>query len=85
MNEVDINIATLSRLKNAIVSDKHFKPEKLCNIIKSDIFMTLTEYAEIRADDFNISITVNDFGEYVINICAIARKLKTIGLVADKL
>lgn len=84
MNEV-YTANALDRVKSAIVTDKHFKPEKLCEIVKSDIYMTLIEYADIKADDFKISISVNDFGEYVINICAIARKLKIVGLVPEKL
>lgn len=85
MNNICVLNQTVERVKSAIAIDKHFKPNKLCDVIKSEVYMTLIEYAEIKPDDFNIKVTVNEFGDYVINICAIARKLKIIGIVPDKL
>lgn len=85
MNEIHISTNALDRVKSAIATDKHFKPNKLAEVLKSDIYMTLNEYADVRGDDFKISVQVNDFGEYIINVCAIARRLKVVGIVPDKL
>jgi len=85
MNEIHISTNALDRVKSAIATDKHVKPNKLADALKSDIYMTLNEYADVRADDFKINIEVNDFGEYIINVCAVARRLKIIGIVPDKL
>ena len=85
MNEIHISTNALDRVKSAIATDKHFKPDKLAELLKSDIYMSLNEYADVRGDDFKICIEVNDLGEYIINVCAIARRLKIIGIVPDKL
>ena len=85
MNDIHISTNALERVKSAIACDKHFKPDKLAEILKSDIYMTINEYADVKADDFKLIIEVNEYGEYVINFCAIARRLKIVGIVPDKL
>ncbi len=76
-----ITTNALERVKSALSTDKHFKPDKFAEIIKLEIYNLLTEYADIKSDDFEVIINVNEFGEYDINIKALARKLKIVGIV----
>lgn len=80
-----IGVNALDRVKSALNVDKHFKPDKFSNVIKSEVYNILKEYADIKADDFEVSVEVNEFGEYLINIVALARRLKIVGIVPDKL
>ena len=80
-----ITTYALNRAKTALSMDKHFKPEKFSNIIKSELYNVLAEYADIKFDDFEVNVQVNEFGEYMINIVALARRLKIVGIVPDKL
>ncbi len=84
MNKIYVSSNALDRVKKAIVTSNHFKPEKFAEILKSDVYMVLNEYAEIKGDELKVGVELNDFGEYIINICAIGRRLKMIGIVPDK-
>ena len=79
-----ITTNALDRVKSALSTDKHFKPDKFSEIIKSEVYQVLKEYADIKNDDFEVNIQVNEFGEYNINISALARRLKIVGIVPDK-
>lgn len=78
-----ITTNALDRVKSALNVDKHFKPDKFAEIIKYEIYNVIKEYAEIRSDEFEVNININDYGDYCININAIARKIKIVGLVPD--
>ena len=79
-----ISEVAISRLKNSLISDKHFKPEKLEKILKSEIFEVLKNYAEIKPSEINFCITVDEGGEYIINLNATTRRLKVLGVLPEE-
>lgn len=79
-----ISTNALERVKTALTADKQYKPDKFTDIIRAEIYNILIEYADIKPDDFEVCINKNDFGDYTINISALARRLKVIGIVPDK-
>ncbi len=79
-----ITTNALDRVKSALSLDKHFKPDKFADVIKFEVYNVLKEYADIKNDDFEVKVEVNEFGEYIINISALARRIKVVGIVPDK-
>ena len=80
-----ISTEVFDRVKSVITADKNVKPNKFSKVIESEIFNILTEYADIKSSDFKVSITVNDFGDYVIQISALARNLKIVGFPTERM
>jgi len=80
-----ISTNALERVKTALTTDKHFKPDKFADIIRAEIYNILVEYAEIKPDDFEVCINKNDFGDYTINVSALARRIKIIGIVPERM
>ncbi len=69
MNEAE------ERLSKALILEKHFNPEKIRNVIKSDIFSVLKNYGEIEAEGLDFDIEILDDLNYQISFKA---KLKSI-------
>lgn len=65
------------RLNKALILDKHFNPEKIRNVIKSDIFAVLKNYGEIEAKDLFFDITILDDASYCIKFNAKLSSIKT--------
>lgn len=70
MNDVE------KRLNKALVLDKHFNPEKIREIIKSDIFCVLRNYGTITSDDLDFDIEILDDGAYQVKFKAKIDHLK---------
>jgi len=66
------------RLNRALVLEKHFNPEKIRNVIKSDIFNVLKNYGEIDSKDLNFDIIILDDGSYEIDFKARLNRIKVI-------
>ena len=73
-----------SRLKHVLIADKHFNPERIKQVIKSDIYHILGNYACVSGDDIYIDIEINSSGLYHIKIDAIAQNLKIFGALPDE-
>lgn len=69
MNEAE------ERLSKALILEKHFNPEKIRNVIKSDIFSVLKNYGEIESEGLDFDIEILDDLNYQISFKA---KLKSI-------
>lgn len=72
INEVE------ERLSKALVLEKHFNPEKIRSVIKSDIFNILKNYGEIDPKDIDFDIIILDDGSYEIVFKAKLCRIKVI-------
>lgn len=70
MNELE------KRLNKALILDKHFNPEKIRAVIKSDLFSLLKNYGEIDEKNLDFDIIILEDGSYQINFKATLNHLK---------
>jgi septum formation topological specificity factor MinE len=56
------------RLKNILITDKKQNPQKIENIVKSEVYYIIKNYFELSIDDFNVNIDVDHNNKYVVNI-----------------
>jgi len=73
----------VERLKKVLISDKHFNPERIKEVIKSDILYILKNYTDVEADDLNFDINVNNTGGYKIMLEASCSRLKFLGSIPE--
>ncbi|MDD4211573.1 MAG: cell division topological specificity factor MinE [Clostridia bacterium] len=73
----------VDRLKKVLISDKYFNPERIKEVIKSDILYVLKNYTDVEAEDLNCDINIEDNGGYKINIDAICSRLKVLGSINE--
>lgn len=73
----------VERLKKVLISDKHFNPERIKEVIKSDIFYILKNYTDIDIEDVNFEINVNNMGGYEILLEANCSRLKFLGSIPE--
>jgi len=64
-----------NRVKEALILDKHFNPEKIRMVIKSDILNILKNYGDIK-DDIYFDIKILEDGNYEVNLKAVLEHLK---------
>jgi len=68
----------VNRLKNVLLSDKYTNPERLNEVIKSDILYVLKNYMDITSDDIKLNFTLNDDGNYQLRLAASCKRLKLL-------
>ena len=73
----------IERLKKVLISDKHFNPERLKDVMKSDILAVLQNYTDITSDNLKFNIEVDQMGKYKILINADCSRLKFLGSMPD--
>ncbi|MBQ0017451.1 MAG: cell division topological specificity factor MinE [Clostridiales bacterium] len=73
-----------NRLRQVLIADKHFNPERIKEVIKSDMYNVLKNYAEISPDDVFIDIELNSSGMYHFKFDAIMKRLKIFGSLPDE-
>ena len=64
------------RVSKAIVLEKHFNPEKIRSVIKSDIINVLKNYGEIDFNKLNFDIIILDDGSYEVEFKVKLNSLK---------
>lgn len=67
------------RLKNVLISDKQFNPEQVKKILKADLIKVLKNYADFDTDNLLINFSIDDNGNYQIQISITAQRLKIFG------
>ena len=72
------------RLKHILIADKHFDPQRIKQVIKSDVFNILRDYLELDPENVFIDIELNSNGEYHLKIDAIANRMKIFGSLPDE-
>ena len=71
------------RLKNVLMSDKYTNPERLNEVIKSDILYVLKNYMDISADDIKLNFTLNEEGSYQLRLSASCKRLKLLSAMTN--
>ena len=71
------------RLKNVLISDKQFSPEKIKKVLKSDVFYLLTNYCDLEPENLTCEVFVQEDGSYKFNIQAISDRLKIFGTLPE--
>lgn len=66
------------RLNRALILEKHFNPERIRSVIKSDIMNVLKNYGEIEAKDLDFDIIIDDDGSYEVQFKARLNRIKVI-------
>ncbi len=69
------------RLKNVLVIDKKDNPNKILNVLKSDILYVLKNYMEINNENLEVNIAVTQLGTYNITVLANVSRLKTLNCI----
>lgn len=69
------------RLRNVLVSDKKDNPNKILNVLKSDLIYVLKNYMEITCDDMDLTIQVTNTGTYTISMMANVKRIKTLNCI----
>ena len=69
------------RLKNVLINDKKDNPNKILNVLKSDILYVLKNYMEISCDDVDLSIQVTHAGTYTVSMIANVKRIKTLNCI----
>lgn len=69
------------RLRNVLKSDKRDNPNKILNVLKSDILYVLKNYMDINSDNLDVNISVTSIGTYSITILANVNRLKTLNCI----
>jgi|LGVF01.2.fsa_nt_gb septum formation topological specificity factor MinE len=73
----------VDRLKRVLISDKHFNPERIKEVIKSDILYILKNYTDVKAEDLTFEINVNQDGGYNMVVNASCKRLKVLGSIPE--
>lgn len=71
----------IQKLKKVLINDKHFRPENLNNILKSEIFKCLSSFLEIIPEELNSKLQINEDGNFEFSLCVIAKRLKIFGML----
>lgn len=71
------------RLKNVLISDKQFCPDRFEKVLKSDAYSMLFNYCNLRPEDLDVKLEVQKDGSYAICINAVANRLKIFGSLPD--
>ena len=71
------------RLKNVLISDKQFSPEKVKKILKSDVFELLSNYCNLAPENLSVNVEIMSDGAYKFCIVATCDRLKIFGSLPD--
>ena len=72
----------LAKLKQVLINDKHFNPERLNDVLSSDIFKLLQNYMEIDNSDMMSRIDLDEQGNYVLRCKVKCKRLRIMGLLS---
>ena len=64
------------RVSKALVLEKHFNPEKIRSVIKSDIVNILKNYGELDYSSLNFDVIILDDGSYEVDFKVKLNSLK---------
>lgn len=70
-----------NRLKRVLYEDKKKSPEKICMLIKSDIYPFLENFMEVNKDSLLVKIKPLPNGTYDVSINLNAENIKMFNLI----
>ena len=65
------------RVRQLLINDKKDNPNKIINLIKSEMFYILKNYMEINIDDIDLDIGIDNDGKYLISMSCEASRIFT--------
>ena len=68
----------LLRLKSMLITDKVNVPNELCSLIKSDVYVLLANYMELKPENIIVDQAIEDNG-FCVTIKARTDRLKQFG------
>ena len=71
------------RLKNVLISDKQFCPDRVQKVLKSDAYNMLYNYCDLQPENLQVKLEVLKDGSYSFVIKAQANRLKIFGSLPD--
>ena len=71
-----------TRLRQVLINDKRFEPERLREILQNDLYNTLTNYLDITPQDIFSRIDIEN-GEYVLRCKVKAKRVKVMGIIPE--
>ena len=71
------------RLKNVLISDKQFSPDKIKKVLKSDVFELLSNYCNLSPENLSIGVDILEDGTYKFCIVATSDRLKIFGSLPE--
>lgn len=75
------NQIVVTRLKGMLTNDKKENPIKLENVIKSEILYVLKNYMDIKSEDVDFAINVDNDGKYEISLYLKIDRLKLVNYI----
>ncbi len=75
---------TLKNLRNMLVSDKHFLPKSVNEILKSEVFKCLLNYLEIKPENAKSTFDVDEDGDFNFCFKVKAKRLKIMGILPQE-
>lgn len=57
-----------SRIKQMLINDKKNNPNKIISLLRSEIFYILQNYMDIKIDDVQLDIGIDNNGKYLLNL-----------------
>jgi len=70
----------LSRLKSLLIHDKASTPDRLTDVLKSDLYAVLNNYMDLFSDDLKVLIDTDEKGYHII-VSAHTNRFKQIGML----
>ena len=63
------NVAIIeARIKQMLINDRKENPNKIISLLKSEVFYIFKDYMDIKMEDINLDIGIDNNGKYVINL-----------------
>ncbi len=71
----------IEKLKKILINDKHLHPSFFADLIRSEMFKSLSNYMELSPDDVLVNISIDEKGEYVLRLKAKCQRLRIMGIL----
>ncbi len=73
--------ATVQRLHKVLLGDKIAHPTRVAAVLKSDIFMLISDYMELSKDALKVNLEITTKGQYKLTIEAVSDRVKDLGTI----
>ncbi len=72
---------TNNNLLKVLISEKRFDPQKINNILATDLYDVIKNYFEVERDDVRTRVDLEEDGYYVLRCKVRARRVKIFGVL----
>ncbi len=72
----------LDKLRQVLINDKHFNPERLQEVLTCDIYKVLQNYMDLNKNDMLTRLDIDENGNYVLRCKVMCKRLKIMGLLS---